>query len=169
MTRHVFRVLWPLALVWIVLLSFAFITDAKMPAEGRRLDFAIVLAIASFDLLMATMLFRRMGALDWLAIALGLVFVVKSSLWFYAAGAQLWPAFAADHRETILWALRIGLIGTLVSAFVMLLITPDESTPDEARAEGVIEGYEEGMIEGHAEGMAQEASDQLSRENAKAD
>jgi hypothetical protein len=96
------------------------------------------------------------------------VFLVKSGLWFTAAGSQLWPEFAADHAYGIRWILRISLLISLPSAFLMLLITPDERYAREQRAEGVIEGHDAGMTEGHAEGVAQEKSDQHEREMAGA-
>jgi hypothetical protein len=168
MIRRIRQVIWPVLIVWAVLLGLAFISEANWPNDNW-LDFGIILWIATFDLLLATVLLRRMHGFDWLAFSLGCVFLTKSTLWFTAAGSQLWPEFAADHAQGIRWILRISLLISLPAAFAMLLITPDERYAREQRAEGVIEGYEEGMIEGHAEGMAQEASDQLSRENAKAD
>jgi hypothetical protein len=168
MIRRARQVIWPVLIVWAVLLGLAFISNANWPNDNR-LDFGIVLWIATFDLLLATVLLRRMHGFDLLAFTLGCVFLVKSGLWFTAAASQLWPEFAADHAQGIRWILRISLLISLPSAFAMLLITPDERYAREQRAEGVIEGHDAGMIEGHAEGMAQEASDQLSRENAKAD
>jgi hypothetical protein len=167
MIRRMRQVIWPVLIVWAVLLGLAFISEANWPNENW-LDFGIILWIATFDLLLATVLLRRMHGFDLLAFSLGCVFLVKSGLWFTAAGSQLWPEFAADHADGIRWILRISLLISLPSAFLMLLITPDERYAREQRAEGVIEGHDAGMTEGHAEGVAQEKSDQYDRETVEA-
>jgi hypothetical protein len=157
MSRHLRDVLWPVLLVLGSFLLLGVLTHAQWPHDNR-LDFAIIVWIAIFDLLMATVLLRRMDAWDWLAFWLGMVFLTKSAIWFTAAGSQLWPDFYLDHIEVIRWILRISLLISLPSAFAMLVLVPDERYAREQRAEGVIEG--------HAEGVAQEQYDQHEREIA---
>jgi hypothetical protein len=157
MSRHLRDVLWPVLLVLGSFLLLGLLTNANWPSDGR-LDFAIIVWIAVFDLLMATVLLRRMDVWDWLAFWLGMVFLTKAAIWFTAAGSQLWPGFYQDHIEVIRWILRISLLISLPSAFAMLVLVPDERYAREQRAEGVIEG--------HAEGVAQEQSDQHEREIA---
>jgi hypothetical protein len=151
MVRRVVDIIWPVLLLWIVLLSVAFASDADWP-ETRRLDFALIASIATFDVLLASIMLRRMRGIDWLTLALSAVLITKSMLWFFFTGSRLWPEFVAEHSELLLWTLRLLIMGSLTGAVALLIATPDES-------------YEQGRLAG----VAEEQHDQHERELVASD
>jgi hypothetical protein len=147
---HIWDVIWPIVLLWIVLITTAFLTGAHAP-EGDKLDFFLLATIGTFDYLLATLMLRRMQGWDILTIALSLVFLAKGSLWFLFTGFRLWPEFAADHADFLLWGLRLGLVSTLAFAFTILLLTPG-GYAEQRRKEGYDKGFRDagGLHEGEA-------------------
>lgn len=144
--RHIFRVVWPVLFMWFVLLSIAIGTEATWP-ESQHGDFVLIACIGTFDVLLATIMLRRMRGLDWLTIALSAVFLTKGMVWFYFTARHLWPEFFLDYNQEVLWVLRSVLVFVLISAFLMLILTPDGSYAEQQRAEGVVEGYAEGVAD----------------------
>jgi predicted membrane channel-forming protein YqfA (hemolysin III family) len=129
--RRIANTLLPLALVWIALIVVAFVLDADWP-DTNRLDFVLVCCIASFDVLLATTILRRMHGIDLLTIALAGVFYSKACIWFYAAGGRLWPEWYASHSSAIPNLIRVSIAVTLGIATVLVLMTEDGSEAHDA-------------------------------------
>lgn len=147
--------LLPVAAVWAVLIAFGFWRDADWPGTVLHV-WGTLAVVASFLLLVSTLMLRRMHGWDWLTVSLAAAFAAISLMPFYLMAARMWPAFFADHRTTLLYLVCAGMVVPLAFAVLMLLFTEDGSYAAEQRAEGVIEG--------HAAGVADEQADQRARE-----
>jgi nitrate reductase gamma subunit len=149
---------WPMLLVFAAFLIFGVIFGAEWPKDNW-FDFSLLVVITGFNVLLATLILRRMHGRDWLTIALASVFIAVAVIWCFAAVGMLWTDFSAEYRDAYINPLRIGIIVTHLWATYLLITTADDGGyAAEQRAEGVIEG--------HIEGVAQEKSDQYDREMA---
>ena len=157
MIRRMLSIIAPVIAVWVVLIAFGFWRDADWP-EDRLLQFITLSAVASFVMLVSTLMLRRMHGRDWLTISLAVAFASLAVIPFYLMAVSLWREFYLAHRDHMLYAACAAMLIPLAWATVMLLITPDGSYAADQRAEGVIEG--------RAEGVAQEQHDQHVREGA---
>ncbi len=167
MIRHAAYLLWPVALVFTALTAFAFLAGAAIPPSAR-LDFAVIVFIAVFQMLMASVILQRMHGWDWLSLSFCAVFFSMSFVFLFAASRRLWPVFVERNLEVLLWSVRIPLLCALIWATVMLIVTPDpEIEQKRQRAVQRREGRAEGRTVGHAEGVAQEQDDQHERERRK--
>lgn len=137
MMQRIVNAIWPILVLWIVLLSVAIALDADWP-ETRRLDFALLAAIGTFNLLLASVMLRRMRGVDVLTLALAAVFVTKSLLWFFFTASRLWPEFVAEHQPVFYWVFRLLIITSLTGAFLLLVTTPD-GRYEEGRQAGIAE------------------------------
>ncbi len=178
MIRHSAYLLWPVAAVLAVLTVIAVLLGADWPS-AKRGDFALIVFIMAFFLLMVSVILRRMHSLDLLSLSFGAVFLAMAGVYLYAISRTLWPMFTTSNLETILWVVRLPLLCSAAWATVMLIVTPDPEIEQqrrrvaqrkEGRAEGHTAGHKSGhaagRTAGHAEGMAQEHAEQLEREDA---
>jgi fucose 4-O-acetylase-like acetyltransferase len=148
---------WPMLLVFAIFLIGGVLGGAHKPANW--FDFSLLVVITGFNVLLASLILRRMHGRDWLTIALASVFIAVAVIWCFAAVGMLWTDFSAKYRDAYINPLRIGIIVTHLWATYLLITTADDGRyAAEQRAEGVIEG--------HLEGVAQEKSDQYDREMA---
>ncbi len=116
--------IWPLAVLWAVLIGAGFAFDANWPQEWFP-DFLLLAFIASFLVLLATLILRRMHGVDFLTIALASVFLAMSVIYFFGMGTILWPHWFAANRDWLLNLLRIAVAASGVWATALLLLTPD--------------------------------------------
>jgi hypothetical protein len=153
--------LWPLILVWAVLIGFGFAFNANwhtlrygprvdtaciereaastdpniaqcfVGEEDQWLDVALIALIASFLVLLATFILRRMHGSDWLTIAFAAAFTSLACIWFYALGSRMWREWFAEHRDVMLNAVRIGVVICLGWATALFITTRDESVDAE--------------------------------------
>jgi hypothetical protein len=144
-------------LVFAIFLIGGVLGGAHKPANW--FDFSLLVVITGFNVLLASLILRRMHGRDWLTIALASVFIAVAVIWCSAAAGMLWTDFYAEYRDLYINPLRIGIVATHVWATYLLITTADDGGyAADQRAEGVIEG--------HLEGVAQEKSDQYDREMA---
>lgn len=118
----------PVAIVWVVLIAFAFWQDADWPDE-RRYIWLTVAVVATFLMIVSTMMLRRMHGVDWLTISLAAAFAAVSLMPFYLLASSMWRAFFAEHQRVLLYAVCIGMAVPALWAIVMLAITPDGDGP----------------------------------------
>lgn len=122
---RVLDTVFPIALLWAVMFGFALWKDADWP-ETRRLDFALLFCIASFLVLLASVILRRMNGCDWLTISLASVFLTIACVRFYALGYWLWPHWFETNDRWLVQVLRASVVVTLIVATALLASTPDE-------------------------------------------
>lgn len=119
--------LWPVAVLWTVLIGVGFAFNADWPPRADLLpDFGLLCCIATFLVLLATLILRRMHGIDWLTIALATVFIAFSAVYFFSLGATLWPVWFTANRDWLLNLLRVVIAASMIWATALLLMTPDE-------------------------------------------
>ena len=124
--HRILDAIWPVCMMLAALFGFGLLFGADWPNE-RRLDFALLVWIAAFLVLLATIILRRMNGCDWLTIALASVFLTIAVLRFFQLGFALWPVWFMENEEWITQSLRASVAVTLTWATVLLVTTPDES------------------------------------------
>lgn len=152
MLRRVANTIIPVVVIWIALIVFGLLADAEWPDAGTTLiSFAALCIVATFLLLVSTMMVRRMHGKDGLTLALAFAFATDSLMPFYLMGSILWRAFFQEHRLPLLIATATTLIVGSMVAIIALILTPDNGNQ---------------RAEDYAAGVAQEQRDQMRREEA---
>jgi hypothetical protein len=159
MLRGAWAALWPVTLLWVGLVAFAFWQDAAWPsAPLRRLSFAALAVVVFFLVLVATLMLRKMQGWYWQTVVLAVAFGAVSAMPFYLMGIMLWRSFFREHNTILIIGTCAVLIVPLFIASVVLAVMPFDGHAREQRAEGVIEG--------HAQGVADEQAAQHVRDGA---
>lgn len=118
--RKVVDSLAPVALIWAVLLAFAMIQGADWPNTNPHV-WGTLAVMATFLLLVSTLMIRNMDGFDWLTVSLALAFAAVSLMPFYLMGAALWREWFIEHRPTILIVTCTAIIIPLGLAIIMLV------------------------------------------------
>src|SRR6187402_87354 len=85
---RIWAAIWPVTLLWLVLLAIALWRDATWPTEGtRQTSFTALCVVVTFLLLVSTLMLRRMHGWDWLTISLAAAFATTSLTPFYLMAA----------------------------------------------------------------------------------
>ncbi len=164
MIRHMVNLLWPIAALFVALTALAFIAGADWPSKERG-DFALIVFIVAFKVLISSVILRRMHGRDWLSLSFVAMFLSVASVFVYRTGVYLWPEYTLENETSIIRFIRLFLLVAIAWATVQILRTPDpEIEQRRRRAVQRARGHAAGRVEGHAEGVAQEQADQLERE-----
>ena len=149
--------LLPVAAVWAALIAFGVWRDADWPDRVFHV-WGTLAVMATFLLLVATLMLRRMHGFDWLTVSLAAAFSAVSLMPFYLLAGALWPQYFREHRSDLLYVISVAILIPLIVAILMLLYAGENGYAAQQRAEGVIEG--------HAAGVAEEKREQHAREEA---
>jgi hypothetical protein len=113
------QIVWPVVVLWLVLLAFAAYTDTHMP-EDRGADFLTVGLLITVQFLIASVSLRLMKGYEGFTIALAAFLTVKNVYWLWVMAFWLWPEYMRGH----MWhaaALRAVIVGTAVWTLLQLI------------------------------------------------
>ena len=113
-----------MVVVWAALIAFGFWRGADWPDTILHV-WGTLAIVATFLILVSTLMLRRMHGRDWLTISLAVAFAAVSLMPFYLMAGSLWRMFFAEHREPLLYVVCAAMVIPLAGAIVMLVITPD--------------------------------------------
>jgi hypothetical protein len=110
------QIVYPVVLLWIVLLGFAIYTDTHMPDE-RGADFLTVGLLVTVQFLLASVSLRLMKGRDGFTIALAAFLMIKNVYWLWVMAFWLWPSYMAGQ----MWQARALRLAIVITAFWTLL------------------------------------------------
>jgi len=118
--KRLFSPLVPVICVWVALLAFALWKDGDWPND-RHYVWGTLAIMATFLILVATLMIRNMDGFDWLTVSLAFAFASSSLMPFYLMASVLWRDFFIHHRSHLLIGTCILIITPCVLAIFMLL------------------------------------------------